>query len=155
MYIVGVNIDSNLKFDQHIQTKVNKANQIVELIRRSFRYLDFKTFCLLFKALVRPHHEYAGCIWNLYLKKDIEAIENVPRRATKMLPYLKELPYDERLKRLKLPMLRLRRLRGDMIETYKTLNKIYDERVTSTLIIQSKFQQHNKRTFTEASEKPM
>ena len=146
---VGVNID------QHIQTKVNKANQIVGLIRRSFRYLDFKTFCLLFKALVRPHLEYAGCIWNLYLKKDIEAIENVPRRATKMLPYLKELPYDERLKRLKLPMLRLRRLRGDMIETYKTLNKIYDERVTSTLIIQSKFQQHNKRTFTEASEKPM
>ena len=133
MRAVGVNIDSNLKFDQHIQTKVNKANQIVELIRRSFRYIDFKTFCLLFKALVRPHLEYAGCIWNLYLKKDIEAIENVQRRATKMLPYLKELPYDERLKRLKLPTLRLRRLRGDMIETYKTLNKIYDERVTFTL----------------------
>jgi hypothetical protein len=96
---VGVNIDSNLKFDQHIQTKVNKANQIVGLIRRSFRYLDFKTFCLLFKALVRPHLEYAGCIWNPYLKKDIETIENVQRRATKMLPYLKELQYDERLKR--------------------------------------------------------
>ena len=97
---VGVNIDSNLKFDQHIQTKVNKANQIVGLIRRSFRYLDFKTFCLLFKALVRPHLEYAGCIWNPYLKKDIETIENVQRRTTKMLSYLKELQYDERLKRL-------------------------------------------------------
>jgi hypothetical protein len=84
---VGVNIDSNLKFDQHIQTKVNQANQIVALIRRSFRYLDFKTFRLLLKALVRPHVAHAGCIWNPYLKKDIEAIENVQRRATKMLPY--------------------------------------------------------------------
>ena len=61
---VDVNIDSNLKFDQHIQTKVNQANQIVALIRRSFRYLDFKTFRLLLKALVRPHLAYAGCIWN-------------------------------------------------------------------------------------------
>jgi hypothetical protein len=47
--------------------------------------------------------------------------------------YLKELPHDERLKRLKLPTLRFRRLRGDRIETYKILNKIYDERVTFTL----------------------
>ena len=119
--------------DQHIQAKVNKANQIVGLIRRSFRYLDFKTFCLLFKALVRPHLEYAECTWNPFLKKDIESIENVQRRATKMLPNLKDLTYEERLKRLKLPTLRFRRLRGDMIETYKVLSKIYDDRVTSTL----------------------
>ncbi|XP_063446842.1 uncharacterized protein LOC134726372 [Mytilus trossulus] len=128
---VGVNIDSKLKFDKHIQTQVNKANQLVGLIRRSFRYLDDKSFCLLFKALVRPHLEYASSVWSPYKKKDIESVENVQRRATKMLPNLKDLSYEESLKLLKLPTLRYRRLRGDMIETYKILNNIYDERASS------------------------
>ena len=46
---VGVTIDSKLKFDKHIQTQVNKANQLVGIIRRTFKYLDYKSFCLLFK----------------------------------------------------------------------------------------------------------
>lgn len=130
---IGVTIDSNLKFNQHIQDKVNKANQLVGIIRRSFKYLDYKSFCLLYKALVRPHLEYASSVWSPYLKKDIDAIENVQRRATKMLHKLKDKSYEERLEILKLPTLRFRRLRGDMIETYKILNKIYDGRVTSGL----------------------
>ena len=58
----GVTIDSNLSFANHIKNQVNKANQIVGLTRRSFVYLDNRTFCLLFKALVRPHLEYAHSV---------------------------------------------------------------------------------------------
>lgn len=130
---IGVTIDSKLKFDKHIQLQVNKANQTVGIIRRTFKHLDYKSFSLLFKALVRPHLEYASSVWSPYKKKDIEAIENVQRRATKMLPKLKDIPYEDRLKHLKLPTLRFRRLRGDMIETYKIMNNIYDERVTKGL----------------------
>ena len=61
---IGVTIDSKPNFEKHIQTQVNKANQIVGIIRRSFKYLDFKTFCLLFKSLVRPNLEYASSVWN-------------------------------------------------------------------------------------------
>jgi hypothetical protein len=92
---IGVTIDSKLNFEKHIQTQVNKANQIVGIIRKSFKYLDFKTFCLLFKSLVRPILEYASSVWNPYKTKDIEAIENVQRRATKMLPDMKNLTYEE------------------------------------------------------------
>ncbi len=130
---IGVTIDSKLKFDKHIQLQVNKANQIVGIIRRTFKHLDYKNFSLLFKALVRPHLEYASSVWSPYKKKDIETVENVQRRATKMLPKLKDIPYEERLKYLKLPTLRFRRLRGDMIETYKIMNNIYDESVTKGL----------------------
>ena len=73
---VGVAIDNNLNFELHIQTQINKANQIAGLMRRSFIYMDYKTFMLLFKALVRPHLEYASSVWSPYKKKDIEAIEN-------------------------------------------------------------------------------
>jgi hypothetical protein len=92
---IGVTIDAKLNFEKHIQTQVNKANQIVGIIRKSFKYLDFKTFCLLFKSLVRPILEYASSVWNPYKTKDIEAIENVQRRATKMLPDMKNLTYEE------------------------------------------------------------
>ena len=127
---IGVTVDSHLNFEKHIQTQVNKANQTVGLIRRSFKYLDKKTFILLFKSLVRPVLEYASSTWSPYKKKDIDCIENVQRRATKMLPGMKDMSYEERLKELKLPTLKFRRLRGDLIETFKILQNIYDKRVT-------------------------
>ena len=47
-----------------------------------------------------------------------------------MLPHLSEKSYQERLEILKLPTLKFRRLRGDMIETFKILAGIYDEKTT-------------------------
>ena len=56
-------------------------------------------------------------VYGHHIKKHIEAVERVQRRATKQLPGMKDLPYPERLKILKLPTLVYRRARGDMIET--------------------------------------
>ena len=74
---IGIYVDQHLTFDTHIETKVNKANSIMGIIRRSFTYLDEEIFRLLFKALVRPHLEYVQLVWCPYLKKHIELIENV------------------------------------------------------------------------------
>jgi hypothetical protein len=68
---IGVTINSKLNFEKHIQTQVNKANQIVGIIRRSFKYLDFKTFCLLFKSFVRPILEYASSVWKPYKTREL------------------------------------------------------------------------------------
>ena len=73
------------------------------LIRRSFSYMDETTLLMLYKALVRPHLEYANSICNPYNKKHITAIENIQRRATRLIPGFKDLTYEERLKKLKLP----------------------------------------------------
>jgi ribonuclease P/MRP protein subunit RPP40 len=108
-----------LSYSDHISGTVAKATKIAGLIRRSFQYLDETSFCTLFKALVRPILEYGNTIWAPKLKKDITTIENVQRRATKMVPGLRDLPYEERLKKLRLPSLQYRRQRGDMINTYK------------------------------------
>ena len=51
-----------------------------------------------------------------------------------MLPDMKDLSYEERLIKLKLPTLRFRRLRGDMIETYKIVTGVYDKRVTENIL---------------------
>ena len=127
---LGVNIDSDLKFDKHINNKVTKANKIMGIIRRSFTHRDKPTFCKLFKAMVRPHIEYANPVWHPRLKKLKTLIENVQRRATKQLDCCKGMDYITRLKFLNLPCLAYRKIRGDMIEAYKiTLGK-YDIQIT-------------------------
>jgi len=69
--------------------------------------------------MVRPHLEYSNSVWCPFKKGDIENIEKVQKRATKLILSLKKLPYHERLRQLKLPTLKYRRLRGDMIEVLR------------------------------------
>ena len=61
-----------------------------------------------------------------YLAKDIDKIERVQRRATNLVPEIKELSYEERLKSLDLFTLAHRRTRGDMISMYKIMSGLYD-----------------------------
>ena len=127
---IGVLVDSGLGFSEHIQQQVSKANSIMGLIRRTYTFLDEQCFKLLFQALVRPHLEYAAAVWSPHYQRDIDAIENVQRRATRLIPSLKGLTYVERLKKLQLPTLKYRRLRGDMIEVFKIVSGVYDREVT-------------------------
>ena len=125
---LGVVIDSDLTFDEHILTKVRVANATVGLIRRTFSYLDPVMFLMLFTAFVRPHLEYAVAVWSPHLKKHIDAIENVQIRATKLVDGFGKLTYQERLEKLNLQTLAYRRLRGDIIEIYKHFHR-YDQKI--------------------------
>ena len=72
--------------------------------------------------MVRPHLEYCIQVWRPYHKKDIDKLERIQRRATKMIPELRDLCCEERLKECGLTALETRRLRGDQIEVFKILN---------------------------------
>ena len=147
---IGVVIDNKLGFSEHLAEKVNKANRIVGLIRKTFVALDEEIFKCLYVAMVRPHLEYANQIWAPFLIKDLKAVENVQRRASKLVPTLKNLTYEERLRKLGLPTLAYRRARGDMIETYKILSGIYDEEVSQDIFVLQEGQRtrgHTKRIF--------
>ena len=123
---IGVNIDDKLTFDQHISAKCKKATSMFALIRRTFSFLNPEMFLPLYKAYVRSHLDSCSSVWAPHKMKHIEQIEKVQKRATRQIPGFKDLPYEERLKKLKLPTLSYRRLRGDLIETYKILKGIYD-----------------------------
>ena len=129
---LGVIIDDELKFEEHIMRKVRVANGIVGQIRRSFSFLDPETFRRIFVAFVRPHLEYCQAVWSPHLLKNIDILENVQIRATKLVDGLSDLEYPERLKRINLPTLLYRRRRGDMIEVYKHFNSYDSSTLSST-----------------------
>ena len=123
---LGVTIDSKLDLGTHIKSIVGKANRMLGLIRISFACLDKSIFMNLYPVLVRPHLEYCVQAWSPYKLKYIKLIERVQRRATKLVPELRDLGYNDRLRRLGLTTLEERRVRGDMIETYKIISRKED-----------------------------
>ena len=97
--------------------------QIANAIHRAFVSRDDTKPILVraFLVYVRPIVEYNSIIWSPHLKQDIEAIENVQRWFTKRLPGFKKFSYQERLRRLDLPSLKLRRLHCALLWCYKIL----------------------------------
>ena len=88
--------------------------------------MDELSFISLYKSMVRPHLEYAHSVWCPYKMGDIKDIEKVQKRATKLIINLKHMSYTDRHLCLKLPTLKYIRLRGNMIEVFKTMHDIYD-----------------------------
>jgi hypothetical protein len=121
---LGVIMSSDLKSEHQVASAVSKANMVISTLRRTFKYWTPYIFRILYTAFIRPHLEYAAPAWSPYLKKDILALENVQRRATKLVKELKNLKYEERLAKLNLTTLEERRNRGDLIQKFKDYTEI-------------------------------
>jgi Reverse transcriptase (RNA-dependent DNA polymerase)/Endonuclease-reverse transcriptase len=123
---LGITVSHDLKWEDHILGIVKRANSIIYLVKKSFHNITGDIFIKIYKSFIRPVLEFGFQIWSPYFKKDIELLEKTQRRATKILPvgYYNK-PYEERLRLLKLPTLEHRRLRGDLIETFKILSNKY------------------------------
>ena len=97
---------------------------MLSLLRNTFVCLDMKLVRTLFTVYVRPLIEFAVPVWCPYLKGDINKLEKIQHRVTRLIPSLKRLPYNERLKRMGLTTLEARRKRGDLIQVFKIFNNI-------------------------------
>ena len=96
------------------------------LIHRSFQHIDNEMLIHLYKALIRPHVEYASSVWSPFKLRAIKLIEGVQRRATRLSRDLRNEPYNIRLTTLGLPTLQFRRERADMLQVFKILNGYED-----------------------------
>ena len=128
---LGVIMDGELKFHNHVAQAAKKASGVLAQIRRTMACHNETTITLLYKGIVRPLLEYANVIWHPRYKIDMEAIETVQRRATKLVPESRNVDYSQRLKILKLPSMQYRLRRGDMIQVYKIVNGL--DRVPSEM----------------------
>ena len=94
---LGVIMQNDLKCRLQCIKAVNTADKVLSMIRRSFVCKDREIILQLYKSLVRPHREYCVRAWGQHLQKNIDLIEGLQRRATKMIPNLKIKSYEERL----------------------------------------------------------
>ena len=121
---LGVIITNDLKPSKQCIVVEKKAQKILGYIKRQFTSRKEETILTLYNALVRPHLEYAVQFWSPSLRKDIERLEKVQARATKLVPSIRHISYERRLTHLNLYSLEKRRLRGQLIETFKILKGI-------------------------------
>ena len=98
------------------------------IVKRNFIYLTSDSFVVLYKAMIRSQslRICSQCVES----SSIEKLERVRKWATKLVIKVKKLHYEERLRQLKIPTLKYRRIRGDMIELYKIFAGKYDNNTT-------------------------
>ena len=90
---LGVTFSADMKVSQQCGIAASKGNQILGLIRRTITFKEKHLIVPLHKTIVRPHLEYCIQAWRPYRKKDIDKLERIQRRATKIIPELRDLSY--------------------------------------------------------------
>ena len=121
---LGVTISADWKVSEQCGIAARKGNQLLGMIKRNITYREKNLIIPLYKSIVRPHLEYCIQAWRPHLKKDIDKLERVQRRATKLIPELRILSYEDRVQQCKLTTLETRRIRGDQIEVFKITHGI-------------------------------
>ena len=144
---LGVQIDSELSFNEQCSSAINRARKIAIIIWRTFVSIDESMIKPLYTALIRSRLEYGIEVWSPRFKKESKAIESVQRMVTRMVPSLKELEYGDRLRKLKLPSLKYRRIRGDMIQVYKYMNEKYHNKALFEISSEERTRGHRLKLF--------
>ena len=91
---LGLTISADMTVSEQCGIAAAKGNQILGLIRRNIVYKEKELIIPLYKTIVRPHLEYCIQAWRPYRKKDIDILDRVQRRATKMIQKLRNISYE-------------------------------------------------------------
>lgn len=123
---LGVVFNQSFDFSNHILSIISKANQKIGWVLRNIQSRDAFVITRVYKTLIRPHVEYCTQAWAPVARHGnwsmILKLEGVQRKITRIVHGLGELSYKNRLETLGLTTLLERRMRGDLIETFKILN---------------------------------
>ncbi len=121
---LGIVINGGLKTTKHSIEVEKNCNRLLKYIKRQFQYRNKKIVVTLYNSLVLPYLKYCIQFWSPALIKDINRLEKIQARTTKLIPEIRHLSYENRLQALGMSILKARRSWLDLIQTYKILHGV-------------------------------
>ena len=136
---LGVNSQSDLKLDGHIDSICNRANKTLGFLRRNLKIGNKKAKETAYKTLVRPILEYAAPVWDPHEKEEIQQIEKIQHRAARWVShkFRQSSSVDIMIQDLKWPSLEQRRRKARLETFFKyhtgdiTINSKYKPKPSS------------------------
>ena len=124
--MVRIIITDDLKPSAQCLKAAARANRMLSIIKLAFKFPTVRVMSVLYKSFVLPLLEYCTTVWCPYFIKDIEILESVQRRFTRMHPEYRDLPYTSRLSKFGLTSLFTRRLHNDLVCVFKIIHGFID-----------------------------
>ena len=118
---LGIIITKDLKWQKQTEKSCKTTNTVLGFIAGNFMYKNKGLILPLYKSLVWPHLEHAVEFWSPHLRRDIDEMEKIQRRASKMILEIRNHSYHQRIQDLDLISLVQRRLQGQLIVVFKPL----------------------------------
>ena len=117
--IIGIYVDTNLSFSEHIYDCVKRASKVSNLILSNFYQCNNSVLLQLFKCYVRPILEYGSIIFSPHYVYLVELIEHLQHNFTKRLHGLNDVSYVNKLHICTLESLELCKIHNDLIFVFK------------------------------------
>ena len=120
--LLGVIIDSKLKFDEYVKSLCLKANRNISTLSRVAKIIDKPECKLLYNSFVISNLRYSPLIWMFCGKTANNEINRVHKRALRIVLRDYDRSFDELLVEIEEKTIHVRNLQMLMIEVYKSLN---------------------------------
>ena len=136
--LLGVTIDSDLNFSQHVSVVCKKESQKIGVINRLKNLIPTHAKLQLYKAAILPNMTYCQTVWHFCYASNKRKLERLQERGLRAVYCDKAISYENLLKRAKLPTLYNRRLQDIAILMYKVKHKFCPEYVLELFDSQGK-----------------
>ncbi len=143
--LLGVGIDSQLKFSNHITNICIKAGRNLNALKRVAKSLPINVKLLLYKTYIMCHFNFCPLVWHFCSKSDTDKLERLQLRALRFVYADYESDYDALLFKANMPTLELARLRALCTQVFKCVQNLSPKYMCELFVLQDK-SIHNTRS---------